>query len=102
MGHKRKWNHHYTLFFPTGVAHRDKKVKTTYRYKNVQKILQSRQLRDELLDDFAEGLEYGVVVNAGQVEAEEEGKWERETLESYSDRKRVGVKAESQISIVAS
>lgn len=43
----------------------------TYRDENVEKVLQRWQLRDELLDDFAEGLKYGVVVDAGQVEAEE-------------------------------
>lgn len=43
----------------------------TYRDENVEKVLQGWQLRDELLDDFAEGLEYGVVVDAGQIEAEE-------------------------------
>ncbi len=44
---------------------------TTYRDENVQKVLQRWQLRNELLDDFTEGLEYGVVVDAGEVEAEE-------------------------------
>lgn len=48
-----------------------KKERKTYRYENVQKVLQSRQLRNKLLDDFTEGLEYGVVVDAGQVETEE-------------------------------
>ena len=42
-----------------------------YRDENVQKVLQRWQLWNELLDDFTEGLEYGVVVDAGQVEAEE-------------------------------
>lgn len=44
---------------------------STYRDENVQKVLQRWQLRDELLDDFTEGLEYGVVVDAGEVEARE-------------------------------
>lgn len=48
-----------------------KKKARTYRDENVEKVLQRWQLRDKLLDDFAEGLEYGVVVDAGQVEAEE-------------------------------
>lgn len=51
---------------------RKKKEKArTYRDENVEKVLQRWQLRDKLLDDFAEGLEYGVVVDAGQVEAKE-------------------------------
>lgn len=45
-------------------------INETYRYENVQKVLQCRQLRNKLLDDFTEGLEYGVVVDTGQVEAE--------------------------------
>lgn len=46
-------------------------INETYRYENVQKVLQCWQLRNKLLDDFTEGLEYGVVVDAGQVEAED-------------------------------
>lgn len=46
-------------------------INETYRYENVQKVLQCRQLMNKLLDDFTEGLEYGVVVDAGQVEAED-------------------------------
>ena len=67
------------------VVKRDKKKNKTYGYENVQKVLQRRQLRDELLYDFTEGLEYGVVVDAGQVEAEERKQKRRvKTLQSYS------------------
>lgn len=37
----------------------------TYRDENVQKVLQGWELRNELLHHFTEGLEDGVVVDAG-------------------------------------
>lgn len=42
----------------------------TYRNEDVQKVLQSGELRNELLHHFAEGLKDGVVVDTGQVKAE--------------------------------
>lgn len=54
-----------SLFTNDHVTKIFKKNETTYRYENVQKVLQSWQLRNELLDDFTEGLEYGVVIDTG-------------------------------------
>lgn len=42
----------------------------TYRNEDVQEVLQSGKLRDELLHHFAEGLKDGVIVNTRQVKAE--------------------------------
>ena len=42
---------------------------STYRDEDVQQVLQRGQLWEELLDHFAEGLEDGVVINTGQIEA---------------------------------
>lgn len=42
---------------------------STHRNEDVEEVLQSGQLRDELLHHFAEGLEDGVVVNTRQVKA---------------------------------
>lgn len=39
-----------------------------HRYEDVQQVLQGGQLGYEFLDHLTEGLEYGVVVDAGQVE----------------------------------
>lgn len=62
-GHQRQGGFRRRVGRPHGTE--------TYRYENVQKVLQSGQLRNELLDDLTEGLEDGVIVDAGQVEAED-------------------------------
>lgn len=49
-----------------------KDLDPTYRYKDVQQVLQRGQLREELLHHLTEGLEDGVVIDAGKVEAEED------------------------------
>ena len=42
---------------------------STYRNKNIEEVLKSGKLRNELLHHFTEGLKDGVVVYAGQIEA---------------------------------
>lgn len=46
----------------------------TYRYKDVEKVLQRWKLRDELLDNFTEGLKDGVIIYTSQIETVEDRK----------------------------
>lgn len=43
---------------------------TSYRNEYVEQILQRWQLRYQLLHDLREGLEYGVIVDGGQMKAQ--------------------------------
>lgn len=49
----------------------------TYRYKDVEKVLQCGKLRDELLDNFTEGLEDRVIIYTGQIETAEDREREK-------------------------
>ncbi len=46
----------------------------TYRYKDVEKVFQRWKLRDELLDNFTEGLKDGVIIYTSQIETVEDRK----------------------------
>lgn len=55
--------HTYSKITPSGL-------RFTHRNEDVEEVLQSGELRDELLHHFAEGLKNGVVINTRQVKAE--------------------------------
>lgn len=42
----------------------------TYRNEYVEEVFQSGQLREEFLDHLTEGLKYGVIIDAGEIETE--------------------------------
>lgn len=57
----------YTM---TAVLQKPNRKGPTYRNEDIEEIFERRELRNEFLHHLAKGLEDGVVINTGQVEAE--------------------------------